>query len=55
VVLLDREEGGAEKLAEKGVKLHAMLKISEIAKELNEIGAIDDEQLKIILKQIKKR
>jgi len=55
VVLLDREEGGAEKLAKEGVKLHAMLKISEIAKELNEIGAIDDEQLKIILKQIKKR
>jgi len=54
VVLLDREEGGKEKLEKSGIKLHALLKISEIANKLYEIGAIDEEQLKTILKQIKK-
>ena len=54
VVLLDREEGGKEKLGKSGIKLHALLKISEIANKLYEIGAIDEEQLKTILKQIKK-
>lgn len=55
VVLLDREEGGKEKLERSGIKLHAILKISEIARRLCEIEAIDDEQLKTILRQIKKR
>jgi len=54
VVLLDREEGGKENLDKKGIKLHALLKISEIADRLYEIGAIDEVQLKTILKQIKK-
>lgn len=53
-VLLDREEGGREKLEENGIKLHALLKMSEIADKLCEIGAIDEAQLKTILKQIKK-
>jgi len=54
VVLLDREEGGKEKLEKSGIRLHALLNISEIANSLYEIGAIDKEQLKTILKQIKK-
>jgi len=54
VVLLDREEGGREKLEKSGIKLHALLNISEIANNLYEIGSIDEEQLKTILKQIKK-
>jgi len=54
VVLLDREEGGREKLRKNGIKLHALLNVSEIAKKLHEIGAIDEEQLKTILKQVKK-
>jgi orotate phosphoribosyltransferase len=54
VVLLDREEGGKEKLEKNGIKVHALLKVSEIASRLFEIGAIDEEQLKTILKQIKK-
>lgn len=53
-VLLDREEDGKEKLEKSGIKLHALLDISEIANKLHEIGAIDEEQLKTILKQIKK-
>ena len=54
VVLLDREEGGKEKLEKGGIKLHALLNVSEIADNLYEIGAIDEEQLKTILRQIKK-
>jgi orotate phosphoribosyltransferase len=55
VVFLNREEGGRELLEKSGVKLHSVLKISEIAKTLFEIGAIDRESLKTILKQIKKQ
>lgn len=54
VVLLDREEKGKEKLDENGIRLHALLEMSEIANRLCEIGAIDEVQLKTILKQIKK-
>jgi len=54
VALLDREEGGKEKLAKSGIQLHALLKISGVANALYEIGAIDKENLKTILKQIKK-
>jgi orotate phosphoribosyltransferase len=54
VVLLDREEGGKENLQREGIRLHALLKISGIADRLHEIGTIDEEQLRTILKQIKK-
>jgi len=54
VALLDREEGGKEKLAKNGIQLHALLKISEVANTLYEIGTLDKESLKTILKQIKK-
>ncbi len=54
VVFLDREEGGRELLEKNGVKLHALLKVSEIANKLYEMGAIDEESHKTILKQVKK-
>lgn len=54
VVLLDRQEGGKEKLARSGIRLHALLNVSETANTLHELGTIDEEQLKTILKQIKK-
>jgi orotate phosphoribosyltransferase len=54
VVLLDREEGGREKLGRNGIELRAMLKISEIANRLYEMGTINDDELKTILKQVKK-
>ena len=54
VVFLDREEGGKEKLEKSGIKIHTLLRMSEVAETLNEIGAIDEESLKTILKQIKK-
>jgi orotate phosphoribosyltransferase len=55
VVLLDRQEGGKEKLEKNGIKLHALLNITETANAIHELGTIDEEQLKTILKQIKKR
>jgi orotate phosphoribosyltransferase len=55
VVFLDREEGGKQKLQKSGIRLHSLLKISEVASTLYELGAIDDENLKTILKQVKKQ
>ena len=54
VAFLDREEGGKEKLAKNGIQLHTLLRISEVARTLYEVGAIDEESLKTITKQIKK-
>lgn len=54
VALLDREEGGKTKLEKNGVKIHTLLKMSEVANTLYEIGAIDEENLRIILMQIRK-
>lgn len=55
VVTLNREEGGQKNLEKEGLTLYSLLKISDIADNLCEIGAITNEQLKTILKQIKKR
>jgi orotate phosphoribosyltransferase len=55
VAFLDREEGGRQVLEADGVKLHPLLKISEVAKILFESGAIDQESLKTIQKQVKKK
>ena len=41
VVLVDREQGGAAKMAELGLNLHAVLTISEIMTTLKESGLID--------------
>lgn len=54
VVLIDRQEGGKERLRKSGVKLHSLLSIMEITGTLHELGAIDEDQLKTILKQVKK-
>jgi len=54
VVLLDREEGGAEALAKHGIRLHSILKMSSVARRLHELGVITEEQLKTILSQMQK-
>ncbi len=54
VVLLDREEGGKEKLAEDNVTLHYLLRVSEAAEKLYEMDAIKEDKYKLILKQVKK-
>ena len=53
VVFIDRNEGGRQLLLKNGIKLHALMQISEIARTLHEMGAIDEESLKTIIKQIK--
>ena len=54
VVLLDREEGGRRRLREEGITLHCLLRISEVAKKLYEMGAITREQREIILRQVER-
>jgi len=55
LVMLDREEGGKKRLEKDNVKLHYLLTASEAASKLYELGAIEEEQLKTILKQSKKK
>ena len=55
VVLLDREEGGKERLGQFGINLHSILKITEAARNLYEMNAIEEDQLKTILNQTKKK
>lgn len=51
-VLLDREEGAKKRLAESGINLHSVLKMSKAAGRLYEMNAIDEDQLSIILRQV---
>ncbi|MEM1997827.1 MAG: orotate phosphoribosyltransferase [Candidatus Bathyarchaeia archaeon] len=53
IVLLDREEGGSERLESIGVKLHPVLRIREVAQKLYEMNAISEDEIKIILSQVK--
>jgi orotate phosphoribosyltransferase len=53
LVLLDREEGGKQRLAKDNIQLHYLLTAREAAEKLYEVGALDDEQLKTILRQVK--
>jgi len=55
VVLVDREEGGNENLAKDNINLHYLLKVSEAANKLYEIGTITEEEYKMITKQVKKK
>jgi orotate phosphoribosyltransferase len=55
IAFLDREEGGKEVLEKNNVKLHSLLRIGEIADTLYEMGSIDEESLKTIKKQQKKK
>ena len=53
IVLIDRLEGGANLLAEKGVKLNAITNIGELADLLHGMEIIDSEQYGHIKSQIK--
>lgn len=55
VVLVNREEGGKQKLTSRNVTLHYLLDASEAADKLYEVGAITEEQLETIRKQAKKK
>lgn len=45
VVVLDRQQGGKEKLEEKGYKVHSLYNISEVVEILREVNYIDDEEV----------
>jgi orotate phosphoribosyltransferase len=55
VVLMDREEGGKEKLAKDNIDLHFLLRVSEAADRLYKMGVITEEQWKTILRQVKSK
>jgi orotate phosphoribosyltransferase len=55
VVLLDREENGKKNLAKNGIRLHYLLTTSEAAYKLYDIGAITEDQLDTILKQVNRK
>ncbi len=54
LVLLDREEGGGERLQKEGVKLHSVSKISAVAKKLLEMDAITRTQFEELSGQTEK-
>ncbi len=54
-VLIDRQEGGRGRMEKQGVRVHALLDISEMTNVFVELGTIDEQQAETILKQTKKK
>ena len=55
LVLIDREQGGAEDLAQRGYRLHAVLKLTEILDALRESAHITTEQYSQVLRYVKRK
>jgi uridine monophosphate synthetase len=53
LVLIDREQGGAEDLARRGYSLHAILRLSEILDSLRESARITPDQHAEVLRYLK--
>ena len=51
VVLVDREEGGKEKLEKEGLKLHSLLRVGEILEFMVNSGKISQNQYRKILEE----
>ena len=54
LVVVDREQGGKEKLEKLGYRVHALAKISEVVKSLHQSGSISKEQAEAVLNCIRK-
>lgn len=54
LVLVDREEGGKERLAQEGVRLHTITRISDIAQKLLDMDAITETQFEELTTRLQK-
>ena len=54
LVVVDREQGGTEKLEAMGIRVHALAKISELAVSLYETRKISEEQRRAVFDYIGK-
>lgn len=52
IVLMDREQGGVEMLASKGIKLHPIISISQLLLVLQAAERIDAQTAQIVLEFI---
>ncbi|HXG06729.1 MAG TPA: orotate phosphoribosyltransferase, partial [Nitrososphaera sp.] len=52
VALLDRHEGGQERLEKMGVRLHTVAGIDQIVNELHKAGLIDENTLESVMNQM---
>jgi len=55
LVLMDREEGGKARLKKDNITLHSLFTAREAASKLYELGAIEEDQYKTIVKQAKRK
>lgn len=54
MVIVNREQGGKEKLEKEGYTVNALAKVSEVVASLHKAGKISSEQAKTVLDYIKK-